>query len=250
MAEELGVLFETGSGKWLEFVPGNSRFHSDKDKATRISKQDFEDQNKRHQMLDHHNVDWYARTIVWQPMPTLTLEGFLEFARERHADQTSTSGEPYIEHILRVVENTRQLLGKLPNGMVLPSEHEEALLVAVGHDLIEDERATENDIRAIGGSESLIRRLQALSRMDPKPVYQKWIADIAESGDVVVIIVKLADNLDNNSDVRIAALPPEKQSIRKRYDRAFSTLNAGLEQLISEFNASASPTQTSSSLAP
>ncbi|MNL71989.1 hypothetical protein D3C87_1972280 [compost metagenome] len=71
--------------------------------------------------------------------------------------------------------------------------------------------------------------------MEPKPVYQKWIADIAEGCDLVVIIVKLADNLDNNSDVRIAALPPEKQSIRKRYDRAFATLNAGVERLVAEF---------------
>ncbi|MCZ7862732.1 hypothetical protein O9X98_15260 [Agrobacterium salinitolerans] len=245
MAEELGVLFETGSGKWIEFIPGNSRFHSDKSKATRVSKQDYDDHAKRHQMLDHHNVDWYARTIVWQSAPTLTLETFLDFARERHADQSSMSGEPYIEHILRVVENTRKLLDKLPEGMLSPLEKEEALLVAVGHDLIEDERATEDDIRAIGGSESLIRRLQALSRMDPKPVYQKWITGIAESGDVVVIIVKLADNLDNNSDVRIAALPPEKQSIRNRYDRAFATLDAGLDRLKAAFLSSAPRPQAS-----
>lgn len=233
MTEEQGILFETGSGKWLEFIPGNSRFHSDKAKATKVSKQDFDDSGKRTQMLDLHNVDWYASTIVWQPL--LTLDSFLVFARERHADQTSMSGEPYIEHILRVVENTRKLLDKLPDGMLSTSEREEALLVAVGHDLIEDGHATEDEIRAIGGSEGLIRRLQALSRLDPKPVYQKWITDIAESGDLVVIIVKLADNLDNNSDVRIAALPPEKQSIRKRYDRAFATLNAGLDRLVVMF---------------
>lgn len=243
MAEELGILFETGSGKWLELIPGNSRFHSDKGKATRVSKQDFDDQGKRQQMLDHHNVDWYARTIVWQP--ALTLDIFLAFARERHAGQTSMSGEPYIDHILRVVENTKKLLDKLPEGMLSPSDREEALLVAVGHDLIEDERATEDDIRAIGGSESLIRRLRALSRMEPKPVYQHWIVGIANSGDLVVIIVKLADNQDNNSDVRIAALPPEMQSIRKRYDRAFATLNAALEQMIFRFLSGASPQQTS-----
>jgi (p)ppGpp synthase/HD superfamily hydrolase len=233
MAEEMGILFETGSGKWIEFIRGNSRFHSDKSKATKVSKQEFESEANRLQMFDLQNIDWYASTIVWQP--TLTLESFLRFARERHADQTSMSGEPYIEHIIRVAENTRKLLAKLPDGMISPWDKEEALLVAVGHDLIEDGRATEDDIRAIGGSESLIRRLRALSRMDPKPVYQSWITSIAESGDIVVIIVKLADNLDNNSDVRIAALPPEKQSIRRRYERAYSTLNAKLVDLIASF---------------
>jgi hypothetical protein len=138
MTEELGILFEAGSGKWLEFIPGNSRFHSDMAKATKVSKQDFDDPGKRNQMLDLHNVDWYARTIVWQPL--LTLDRFLAFAQERHADQTSMSGEPYIEHILRVVETTRKLLDELPDGMLSPTENEEALLVAVGHDLIEDTR--------------------------------------------------------------------------------------------------------------
>jgi (p)ppGpp synthase/HD superfamily hydrolase len=235
MTEEFGILFETGSGKWLELIPGNSRFHSDKSNASKVSKQNFLDQDKRHQILDHHNVDRYANTIKWQPI--LTLDSFTTFARDRHAGQTSMSGEPYIDHILRVVENTRQLLDKLPDGMLSPHAADEALLVAVGHDLIEDERATEDDIRAIGGSESLIRRLRSLSRTEPKPIYQEWIVDISESGDIVIIVVKLADNIDNNSDTRISALPPDKQSIRKRYNRAFTTLNAMLDKLISEFLA-------------
>ncbi|MCV9964373.1 hypothetical protein OIU34_21020 [Pararhizobium sp. BT-229] len=165
----------------------------------------------------------------------LTLDRFIEFARERHSGQTSLSGEPYIEHLLRVLENTRQILSRLPDGMISPEDRLEAELAAVGHDMIEDGRATEEDILSIGGTASLVRRLKALARMDPKPVYQHWIVDIVNSGDLVVIIVKLADNQDNNSDVRIAALPPEMQSIRKRYDRAFTTLNTGLKQMIDRF---------------
>jgi (p)ppGpp synthase/HD superfamily hydrolase len=172
----------------------------------------------------------------------LPLEAFVEFVRERHAGQTSLSGEDYIEHLLRVLANTKDLLASLPIGMLSDTDIEEALLVAVGHDLIEDEKATKDEVRMIGGSERLIGRLCALSRMEPKPVYQQWIADIVASRDVVVIIVKLADNLDNNSDARIATLPPEKRSIRKRYDRAHSTLREGLDRMIEEFTTITSAT--------
>jgi hypothetical protein len=66
VAEEMGVLYETGSGKWIEFTPGNSRFHSDRSKASRVSKVDYDDERKRLQLLDLHNVDWYVGTITWQ----------------------------------------------------------------------------------------------------------------------------------------------------------------------------------------
>jgi (p)ppGpp synthase/HD superfamily hydrolase len=170
---------------------------------------------------------------------TLTLETFVDFVRERHADQTSMSGEAYIEHLPRVLANTTELLASLPSGMLSEADIEETLLVAVGHDLIEDDKATKDEVREIGGTESLVTRLAGLSRMEPKPVYRQWIADIVATRDLALIIVKLADNLDNNSDTRIASLPPEKRSIRKRYDRAFVTLREGLDRMIAEFTASA-----------
>ncbi|MDW9481877.1 hypothetical protein GOB57_24830 [Sinorhizobium meliloti] len=167
---------------------------------------------------------------------TLTLERFIDFARERHAGQTSMSGEPYIEHIIRVLDNTDKLLASLPDGMMAETDKQETRLLAVGHDLIEDRRASKDDIRAIGGGERLVSRLIAVSRMEePKPVYQQWIKGIVISGDLALIIAKLADNLDNNSDERIASLPPEKQSIRNRYDRAFATLRGGLDGKIAAF---------------
>lgn len=167
--------------------------------------------------------------------PHLTVERFLAFARQRHDGQTSMSGEPYIEHLLRVLENTRAILSRLPDDFLSDNDRLEAELSAIGHDMLEDKKATTDDIRALGGSESLIRRLLALSRLDPKPVYQSWIVGICECGDPVVIIVKIADNTDNNSEPRIAALPPEKRSIRKRYDKAFRALDAALREMVDTF---------------
>ncbi|MDW9481876.1 hypothetical protein GOB57_24825 [Sinorhizobium meliloti] len=68
MEGAIGVLFEQGSGKWLELIPQNARFHSDKSMATTVPREVFEDAVRRSQFLDRHNVDWYAASIVWQPV--------------------------------------------------------------------------------------------------------------------------------------------------------------------------------------
>jgi hypothetical protein len=63
---ENGRLFETKSGRYLELIPGNARFHSAPERASLVTKADFDDLLKRRQLLDHHNVDWYAGSITWK----------------------------------------------------------------------------------------------------------------------------------------------------------------------------------------
>lgn len=65
LMETRGYLFDTKTQKFLELIPGNARFHSAPDRATTVSKSDFDDVGKRHQLLDHHNVDWYAPTVTF-----------------------------------------------------------------------------------------------------------------------------------------------------------------------------------------
>lgn len=66
--EEMGVLYETGSGKYLKLIPGNARWHSSKEDATPIKKAVFDDPEERQRLLDHHNVDWYFDTIEFRPI--------------------------------------------------------------------------------------------------------------------------------------------------------------------------------------
>lgn len=61
--EEMGILFETGSGKYLKLIPGSARFHSSREDATPIKKSTFDDIAERRLLLDLHNVDWYFSTI-------------------------------------------------------------------------------------------------------------------------------------------------------------------------------------------
>ena len=65
--DETGVLFETGSGKYLKLIPSNAQFHSSIDNATLIPKSQFDDIGERRRLLDHHNVDWYFSTIEFRP---------------------------------------------------------------------------------------------------------------------------------------------------------------------------------------
>lgn len=65
-ATDSGRLFETKSGKYLELIPSNARFHADAKMATPVAKADFDDLAKRRQLLDHHNVDWYFGSIIWK----------------------------------------------------------------------------------------------------------------------------------------------------------------------------------------
>ncbi len=69
---ELGVLFESKSGKYLQLIPGNARFLSSADQATPIEKSKFDDELERSYLLDHHNVDWYFHTIKWIPVSNQT----------------------------------------------------------------------------------------------------------------------------------------------------------------------------------
>ena len=54
--------------------------------------------------------------------------------------------------------------------------------------------------------------------------YTQYIDKIVESGHVPAIIIKLADNLDNNHPFNIINRSHDEQSITKRYDRAFRKL--------------------------
>jgi hypothetical protein len=53
------TLFESGSGKWIELIEDNARFHSNKDKATVIEI----DPDYLASLMDDHNIYWYYETI-------------------------------------------------------------------------------------------------------------------------------------------------------------------------------------------
>lgn len=162
----------------------------------------------------------------------LTVSKFVE---EAHLGQVDRGGHPYFGHLTRVSAKVANLLSKLPEGMLSAEDKEQAILLGLSHDLLEDTSKTKDDLRTLGANELFIKRLEALSRLDKTATYMDWIRGISAAGDVVTILVKLADNEDNNDPARIAQLPEDQRSITQRYERAHKILKAALDQKIAEF---------------
>lgn len=138
-----------------------------------------------------------------------TLERAIAIAAEAHGGATDKVGAPYILHPLRVM---------------LRVQGEEARIVAVLHDLVEDTAWTLEDLRAEGFSEAVIAAVDGLTRR-PGEVYLDFCRRAA--ANEVARIVKLADLEDNLAPDRVAALPEENRSLAERYRKAHAILSAG-----------------------
>lgn len=157
-----------------------------------------------------------------------------KFVEEAHSGQVDRGGHPYFGHLSRVLANVENLINELPDGMLSTEDREQALLLALCHDLLEDTPTTKDDLRSMGANDLFLQRLELLSRLGEfkKMSYMDWIRHLVDQNDVVPVIVKIGDNQDNNDPVRIAQLPEDQRSITKRYDRAYKILRAALDARI------------------
>ena len=141
-------------------------------------------------------------------------------AKAAHEGQLDKGGRPYFEHVERVA---RRLLELFPDADT--SEVEAAWL----HDTIEDCGYSTDRLIAEGVSPRAAEIVSKLSR-EENLGYLEWIEQLAASGDVGVIRVKLADNLDN-SDPDRPDFPGRADMMAKRYEPARRLLEATLSSL-------------------
>lgn len=127
------------------------------------------------------------------------------FSADAHETQMRSSGEPYISHPVAVA-------------CILADQHMdvEILAAALMHDVVEDTDITLSDIEEIFGKKVAklvdgVTKLTSLSHMGKARVqaesFRKMI--LAMTGDVRVILIKLADRLHNMKT--LGALRPEKK---------------------------------------
>jgi hypothetical protein len=141
-------------------------------------------------------------------------------------------GPDYFGHLERADRYFVDFVSQLPAGLLTEEEFHAGRLVVYLHDSIEDGFTTRSALEALGYPESVLDRVEGLTRDPARELYQKKIETIADSGDAVLIVAKLADNKDNSTKDRIVSLPIEKQSLVRLYRGARTTLHAGLAKIL------------------
>lgn len=137
------------------------------------------------------------------------LERAIAFAAEAHSDQVDKQGEPYIRHVLRVME----------------AVSDPARRVAVLHDVCEDTDLSLPEIAMPLGLTDIERVALAFLTRQPEVSYSTYIECIADARDprwgALAREVKVADLQDN-----LARWTPEVgEDLKRRYERALARLD-------------------------
>lgn len=142
------------------------------------------------------------------------LDRMLVIATNAHAGQFDRGGNPYILHPLKVMH-------------YLKSDDEELMVMALGHDVIEDTKVTYKDLREAGISERAIRGIAALTKI-PGETYDEYKARVFANRDAMM--VKMAD-LRHNTDIRRLKGVTEKDIERMaKYNRFYLEIRAKLNE--------------------
>ena len=129
------------------------------------------------------------------------LEDALLLALEKFRGVCDKDGQPYVLHLLRVM---------------LASEHPEAQIAGVLHDIVEDTSVTLCDLRAYGFSERVLQIIDCLTHRSHDS-YTEYILRIKQ--DPVATICKLADLTDNYRLDRVAYRDGHTEQDSKRLQR-------------------------------
>lgn len=120
-----------------------------------------------------------------------TIEKALQIAAQAHEGQKDKAGEPYILHSLRTMMSVHG---------------EEAQIVAVLHDVIEDTSVTADDLRKAGFNEKVVDAVLCVTHPQDEP-YADYV--VRCKSNEIARRVKLAD-LEDNSRLARNILEPER----------------------------------------
>lgn len=133
-----------------------------------------------------------------------------------HAGQTRADGiTPYCTHPLSV----KAKLARQPYWTSLSTEDQfRAEAMALLHDAVEDGRATWEQLQE-WGYESIIPSLKLLTHFDGDS-YLVYLIALLDSGDMVALVVKLADMDANLEDLPNHPSPGARKGLKTKYELA------------------------------
>lgn len=135
----------------------------------------------------------------------------LELAIERHRGQVDKAGLPYLGHLLRVAARV--------------ADDEDAIVVALLHDILEDTPTTVVELFDLGVSQHVIYAVVELTKHDGLS-YMEQIECIARNP--LALKVKIADLKDNLDSSRPSTAQLEDWMLQ-RYRRALALLEGKAE---------------------
>ncbi len=160
-----------------------------------------------------------------------SIENARQLAFKLHQGQKDHSGQDYILHPERVVNNVTKMF---------PNADEETIIAAWLHDTIEDcfindKQVDQEYLKQQGVPKKSIKMIDLVT----KPVgdtrkYDEVIDDLAKTGNVGAIMVKIADNGDNLHPKRVEELfrsqmekdePGKAKRLNDRYHSSIKTLS-------------------------
>ena len=173
------------------------------------SQEDYEDPNRLYDML-------IARIRKYHPSTDVSMiEKAYKLAVKAHGDQRRKSGEPYIIHPLWVA-------------IILADLEMDKETIAAGmlHDVVEDTKFTEEDIRREFGDEValLVDGVTKLGRLSYSSNKLEVQAEnlrkmfLAMAKDIRVIIIKLADRLHNMRTLQFMTPAKQKEKAKETMD--------------------------------
>ncbi|NDV89002.1 HD domain-containing protein [Aurantimonas aggregata] len=131
-----------------------------------------------------------------------TIERAAAIAEQAHADQVDKAGAPYITHPIRVA---------------LAVEGEEAKIVALLHDVVEDSEWTLDQLSAAGFSDAVVKAVDALTHKDREDYFD---AVRRAKANPLARVVKLADLADNCDRTRLGEITEQDERRLEKYARA------------------------------
>ena len=146
------------------------------------------------------------------------------YAMKQHGSQTRASGDPYFSHPLKVADILAEL----------HLDHQ-SIITALLHDVVEDTDSSLEDIKSMFGGEvaQLVDGVTKLSQLELQSEGSKQAENfrklvLAISDDIRVLLVKLADRLDNMRTLHFIT----KEDKRKRIANETMEIYAPLAERI------------------
>lgn len=136
------------------------------------------------------------------------LDKALEIAKAAHKGQVDVGGAEYINHPIEVAEHC---------------EDEDAKIVALLHDVIEDSKVTLDDLRLQGFKDEIIEAIDIISGRSGIG-YDEYLQSIKDND--LARVVKIQDLIHNSDLSRLRVVRDKDRNRVKRYEEALEFLRS------------------------